>query len=153
MILRALHIATTLLVFLSAGVCSGQSRMTAAELKSMIEGKEPVTVIDVRTLEEYNQGHIPGALPLESIKDLKTFKYEDKVVLYCNTGRRSQAALKLFSDNGIEAVDLEGGIKAWAASGGNVVAGPFRDVSDYPKSFEIPKGVCEPGEPSMEIGR
>lgn len=153
MISKAAHIALILFVFLAAAAYAGPSRLTVAELKSMVENKEPVTMIDVRTLEEYNQGHIPGAVPIESIKDLKAFKYEGRVVLYCNTGRRSQTALRLFKDNGIEAADLEGGIKAWKEAGGNVVAGPFRDVADYPRAFEIPKGVCEPGEPSMEIGR
>lgn len=150
MVFKVLYIAFISL-FLAAKAYSAPSSITAAELKSMIERDEPVTIIDVRSIEEFNVGHIPEAVPVESIKDLKSLRYEGRVVLYCNTGRRSKKALDLFAENGIPAVDLEGGIKAWAAAGGNIVAGPYRDLSEYPKTFEIPKGVCEPLKPAMEI--
>lgn len=150
MVFKALYIAF-ISIFLAATAYSGTSRITASELKSMLEKNEPVTIIDVRSLEEFNEGHIPGAVPVGSAGDLKSLRYEGRVVLYCNTGRRSEQALKLFAENGIPAVDLEGGIKAWESVGGNIVAGPYRDISEYPKTFEIPKGVCEPLEPAIEI--
>lgn len=143
---------TSLLIFFAAMAFAGPLNITAKELKSMTEGKETALIIDVRTIEEFNEGHIPGAVPLESVRDLKALSNETRVILYCNTGRRSEKAMELFLEKGIAAVELEGGIKAWVAAGGNVVAGPYRDISDYPKTFEIPKGVCEPHEPAIKIG-
>ena len=50
-------------------------------------------------------------------------------------------------------MELEGGIRAWVDAGGNVVAGPYKTMSDYPGSYEIPTGVCETGDPTMIIGK
>lgn len=135
--------------------CAGDaSRISAGQLKAMMEKGEAVTVIDVRTTEEYNDGHIPGSISIHSIPDIKSYHYDGKVVLYCTSGVRSEKALKLFAENGVKNVfDLEWGIKAWASAGGNVVKGPYKEISEYPESFEIPKGVCETKEPTMKIGK
>ncbi len=147
---------SALLTLLSGGygMAGSPQRITAAELKTIIEKKEPVTVIDVRTPEEYSQGHIPGSVSIHAMGDLKSFSYQGRVVLYCASGKRSLKALKVFEEKGVKGVvDLEGGIKAWEAAGGNVVAGPYNDITRYPESYEIPKGVCETKEPAMKMGK
>ncbi|MBI5286216.1 MAG: rhodanese-like domain-containing protein [Deltaproteobacteria bacterium] len=143
------------------------ARITAQELKVITEKGKPITLIDVRTPGEYNKGHIQGAIniPLKEIPTLKEFPYQGKVVLYCTTGVRSSKAKRILEGKGIRrVVDLEGGIKAWKKVGGKVVTtlGASSKTADeelpimsgYPRSFQVPKGVCEQGiEPSLTFGR
>lgn len=140
--------------------CANESaRITASELKTMIEKGEKVTLIDVRTPEEYNDGYIPGAIniPLDKIPEIKDFPYQGKIVVYCRAGVRSLKAKKIFDEKGYKGIkDLEGGINAWIKIGGKTIK-PQKpstqkepDNSSYPKEFIVPKGVCEQGiEPAM----
>jgi len=133
----------------SAGVLS----ITAGELKTMMVKGEPLTLIDVRTPEEYSEGHIPGSVSIHGIPDIEKFHYVGKVVLYCTAGVRSKKAMHLFSDKGIETIDLKDGINGWIAEGGSVVAGPYKEIMQFPEAYEIPRGVCEPKEPAMKMGQ
>lgn len=125
-IMRARNVFFLMVVFLfaAAQVCAaGHKKITARELISVVEADdEPVTLIDVRTPEEYGQGHIPGAIlvPLDTIKDLKKLPGSDgRVIIYCRSGKRSLAAIGILADKGITAVEeLEGGINAWKEAGG-----------------------------------
>lgn len=97
-------------------------KVTASELISIMEAREAVTLIDVRTPEEYGQGHIPGAVlvPLDTIKEIKKLPgSEGRVIIYCRSGKRSLTAIGILADKGITSVEeLEGGINAWKAAGG-----------------------------------
>jgi hypothetical protein len=62
--------------------------VTLQQLKGMIERKEQVLVVDVRTDYEYNEGHIPGSvnIPSHRMKDLQALLPKDKtypIVFYC----------------------------------------------------------------------
>jgi len=129
--------------------------ITADELLSIIERREEVTLIDVRTPEEFEDGHIPGGilLPLATLREGGDIPSGGNVILYCRSGVRSAKARRILAERGVAPLmELEGGIRAWAAAGGNVVAGPYKTMSDYPGRFEIPTGVCETEEPAMIIG-
>ena len=146
-----------LLLLAPAGVRSDSPRdkITAEELIATLDRDAEVTVIDVRTPEEFETGHIPGSIsmPLAAIGDGEGIPAGGVVVLYCATGVRSRKALKMLSRNGADAlVELEGGIRAWVEAGGNVVVGPTMAMSGYPARFQIPKGVCEVNDPLMEVG-
>jgi rhodanese-related sulfurtransferase len=143
----------------------GTEGVNAAELKSMIDNGEDLTIIDVRTPEEYNGGHIPGSIsvPINTIKDFETLPYDGKVVLYCTAGVRSSKASKIFASKGVEELmDLKGGIRAWEKSGGEVItdkdaAFDKEEEIEYftglPKGATVPRGVCEIDyAPSMVIG-
>ena len=77
-------------------------------------------LLDVRTIEEYEQGHIPGAL-LADITRPETFQAKvdtlDKkktYLLYCRSGKRSAAAMKKMSEMGFtKLAHLEGGFSNW----------------------------------------
>ncbi len=141
-------------------------RLSAPELKAIMDNGDAVTVIDVRTPEEYRQGHIPGSIsvPLDTIKDLEAVSYEGNVVLYCTAGVRSKKASKMFAAKGlVDLMDLKGGIKDWTRAGGELVTAekeaPAKQAEeDYfftgmPPGATVPKGVCEIGiDPSMDIG-
>lgn len=80
------------------------------------------TVIDVRTPSEFQKGHIEGALLIdynshdfaEKVSNLDKSK---KYIVYCRSGNRSGKGLSAFSNAGLDAKHLEGGIISWEKAG------------------------------------
>lgn len=87
------------------------------EVKEIIDNYsdyENVTIIDVRSSSEYHNGHIEKAinLPLDIIENIDVSR-KNKIIVYCQSGRRSnQAAIKLIG-LGYEKVYDMGGIENW----------------------------------------
>ena len=92
-------------------------KITSDEAKKMMESEKTI-VVDVRTTEEYNEGHIPNAvsIPLETIENEAEEKLKNKddlILVYCRSGRRSrEAALKLIEKGYTNVIDF-GGIQDW----------------------------------------
>lgn len=91
--------------------------ITTEEGKKMID-EEEVKVVDVRTKEEYESGHIPGAIliPNETISENLPQELPDlkeKIVVYCRSGRRSDEAAKKLADLGYENIFDMGGLNDW----------------------------------------
>ena len=89
-------------------------------LKRVIEGG--VTVLDVRPVDEYRTGHIPGALsvPLGHLKELLSKLPKDQeIVAYCRGpyGLLAIQAVEMLREQGFEAIRLEEGIQDWRAMG------------------------------------
>ena len=89
------------------------------EAASLLE-REGTIVLDVRTQEEYDGGHLPGAacLPVETMADGDlSVLLPDKqapLVVYCRTGHRSADAAQILTELGYaDITDLSGGILAW----------------------------------------
>lgn len=77
-------------------------------------------LIDVRTPEEFAAGHIEGAIniPVESIAmRLDEIPEDEKVVLYCRSGNRSNQAAAILDDAGYPQIYDLGGIIDWTAEG------------------------------------
>ncbi|WP_414828336.1 rhodanese-like domain-containing protein [Alteromonas sp. H39] len=80
-------------------------------------------LIDVRSKEEYNQGHIPGAvnMPHDQIQSYldELDGWQDKpVIVYCRSGRRAQLAMKVLEDLKFTSLrSLEGDMLGWSESG------------------------------------
>ena len=95
-------------------------RVDVAEFKEFIANPD-VQLVDVRTAEEYNAGHIPGSINIDVLKGheelASTLDPERPVALYCRCGRRSENAgwvlEKAFFRN---VVDLKGGYNEWVES-------------------------------------
>jgi rhodanese-related sulfurtransferase len=96
---------------------------TAEEFESNIEGE--YLLLDVRTQEEYDEGHIEGStlIPVGELGDRldEISNYKDKKVLvYCRSGNRSVTASNILINNGFTQVhNLLGGIGAWNSYKGN----------------------------------
>jgi rhodanese-related sulfurtransferase len=76
-------------------------------------------VVDVRTADEYADGHIAGALhvPLDRIAFLLDELPAGQVIAVCSMGNRSRRGAETFARLGRTAFSLRGGTKAWAAAG------------------------------------
>lgn len=77
-------------------------------------------LIDVRNVDEYVGGHIPGAqlLPLHDLDDRLTELPSGRPLhIVCKSGARSTAAVKNLRERGIDAISVAGGTDSWIASG------------------------------------
>ena len=94
-------------------------QITAEEAKSMMEEQPDAVILDVREQDEYDAGHIPGAvlLPVDTINEetaASVIPEKDTVVLvYCRSGNRSKTASKALVDLGYTQIYEFGGIKDW----------------------------------------
>ncbi|MDE6272129.1 MAG: rhodanese-like domain-containing protein [Muribaculaceae bacterium] len=86
-----------------------------------------VQLLDVRTPEEFAEGHIQGAVNIDIYDPDFLRKAEtalDKsrpVAVYCRSGRRSEEAAGMLFREGYNVVNLEGGILAWIEWGRPIV--------------------------------
>ncbi|MBI2400518.1 MAG: rhodanese-like domain-containing protein, partial [Deltaproteobacteria bacterium] len=116
-------------LFSAATDSIGAERITAQELKAMIDAKENVVLIDVRTPQEHKEAHIPGSIlmPLDTLGSVDKLPGNGKHIIYCRSGKRSLTAIDILSAKGFKNLtDLKGGIIAWTTIGGPVVSGQSR---------------------------
>ena len=82
-------------------------------------------LVDVRERVEWDAGHAPQAvlLPLSQLgAHLEELPREGRVVVVCRSGNRSQSVVAYLVGNGVDAVNLTGGMNAWRDAGGELVA-------------------------------
>ena len=92
--------------------------ITAEEAKQIMDSSEGYIILDVRTQEEYDQGHIPGAIliPNTEIEVRAEEELTDKdqlILVYCRSGRRSKLAAEILVELGYTNVKEFGGIIDW----------------------------------------
>ena len=88
------------------------------DIEKIMNENENYIILDVRTIEEYNDGHIPGAIciPNETIDENVVSKLPDKeqlILIYCRSGNRSKQATKKLKDLGYLNLIEFGGIIDW----------------------------------------
>lgn len=94
-------------------------RITSEKAKAMIEEQGYLVILDVRNQDEYDRGHIPGAvlLPLRSIDELSAAEViptkDTSVLVYCQSGGRSKTAAKTLVGLGYTQIYDLGGIVNW----------------------------------------
>ena len=93
-------------------------RLSAKEAKARLDSGDPLVLLDVRTREEFDSGHISGALclPVESIGSEAPAELTDRnaeILIYCRSGRRSAEAAKKLTKLGYTNVCAFGGIQDW----------------------------------------
>ena len=92
--------------------------ITAEEAKEIMDSREGYVILDVRTQEEYDQGHIPGAvlIPNTEIEAQAEALLTDKnqlILVYCRSGRRSKQAAEILVELGYTNIYEFGGILDW----------------------------------------
>ena len=93
-------------------------RLSMEEARHALDGGAARPVVDVRTQEEFDGGHIPGArlLPVDTIASAAPEALPDlqaELWLYCQSGRRSAAAGRALLAMGYQQVRDLGGIGGW----------------------------------------
>jgi rhodanese-related sulfurtransferase len=105
--------------------CSAQPKsvLTADEFEKNMSGSVSVQILDVRSSEEYNSGHIKNALladwrdPLEFNRRIGFIDKDKPVYVYCLGGGRSSAAAAKMREIGYQQVfELQGGMNAWKSA-------------------------------------
>lgn len=100
---------------------SAVTTIQPAELYERLQNDDSLTVIDVRSANEYAGGHIAGArlLPLPNIRQRSNELPNDQpIVCVCRSGARSQAACEQLAAMGFEnTLNLTGGMIGWQRAG------------------------------------
>jgi rhodanese-related sulfurtransferase len=104
--------------------------ISVQQAKEMIDSGG-VFILDVRTQEEYDAGHINGSvrIPVQDIKvkeeldkELTKIPRDRKILVYCRTGVRSAQASQVLVNNGFtEVYSMKGGITDWTKAGYEVI--------------------------------
>jgi len=93
-------------------------QITAEDAKKIMDSGEDCIILDVREQDEYNEGHISGAIlnPYTEIENKADEKLPDKdklILVYCRSGRRSKIAAQSLADLGYTNIKEFGGIIDW----------------------------------------
>ena len=102
----------------SDGGSATYEQISGAEAKALMDSESGYIIIDARTQEEYDQGHIPGAIliPEYEIADRAEKELPDKdqlILVYCRSGRRSKIAAEELVKLGYTNIKEFGGIIDW----------------------------------------
>ena len=92
--------------------------ITAPEAKTIMDTEEGYVILDTRTREEYDQGHIPGAIQISHDEIMKKAEEvltdKDQLIqVYCRSGRRSKIAAEALVELGYTNIKEFGGIIDW----------------------------------------
>lgn len=94
------------------------NEITYSEVKKIMQSKEDVYIIDVRSTQEYKEGHLPNSINIsvyeienkieEYVKDKNTV-----IIVYCQMGSRGRNAMQKLEKNGYSNVyNLKGGLNS-----------------------------------------
>ena len=124
------NILTIIILFLQC--CSGTTQETILErvdntrFEKLLQNKN-TQLIDVRTLDEYKQGHIESSQLIDFSKntfsdEMSAFDKEKPILIYCAGGGRSGRASNILKDLGFrEIYDLKAGINGWIGDSKKIV--------------------------------
>lgn len=99
-------------------VKTAYQKISAQEAKKIIDEQKGYIILDVRTQEEFDEGHIENAvlIPDYEIESKASLELSDKnvqILVYCRTGRRSAIAAQKLFEMGYTDVKDFGGIVDW----------------------------------------
>ncbi len=94
--------------------------ITAEQVHTILERKDDVLLLDVRTPQEFNGalGHLPNAqlIPVQELEsrfeELEPYK-DKEIVVYCRSGNRSSRAVTFLSQQGFKVKNMTGGMLEW----------------------------------------
>jgi len=109
-----------------AAALTAFSNVNVDEFQALIADSS-MQLLDVRTPEEYDEGHIAGAT-LVDVNDssfieraVAVLDKQRPVAVYCRSGRRSARAANLLVAQGFQVTNLNGGVMAWRDAGKSLV--------------------------------
>ena len=111
---------------LSLFSCKGYKDLSVSEFEAMLTQDQTAQLVDVRTPEEFAEGHIGGAINIDwkadgfAEKAAATIAMDRPVMVYCRSGRRSAEAAAVLDGLGYKTYNMKGGILAWKDGGKRV---------------------------------
>ena len=98
----------------------------AKQAKTLIENDDNITLLDVRTITEYKEGHLRDAtlIPVQALSQNLGMLKQDKnkkILVYCRTGNRSVSASRILEKNGFTPINIKGGILSLQSVGLEIV--------------------------------
>lgn len=108
--------------YMIENVCDGVLKQWHIEDADSIVSRKDVTLLDVRTPEEFKMGHIEGFLniPVDELREgLSKLDKGKPVYVICQSGLRSYIASRILAGNGYEAYNFSGGYRFYAAVKGD----------------------------------
>ena len=121
--------AVVSVVFILMSSCTiGQTKndIELAEFEKKM-ASEKYLLVDVRTAEEFSDGHIEGALNIDYFSatfsdEISQLGLEKSALVYCRSGNRSDKSMRIMYDLGFKEVyNLIGGIKGWKAKNNTLI--------------------------------
>ena len=106
--------------------CNAQSEgFKSLSVEEYAKAIEDTTIVrlDVRTAEEYADGHIENTLNIDVLKDdfqekaLITLPKDKTIAVNCRSGKRSKNAAKILVKNGYKVIELDEGYNGWVSKG------------------------------------
>ena len=106
--------------------CNAQSEgFKSLSVEEYAKAIEDTTIVrlDVRTAEEYADGHIENTLYIDVLKDdfqekaLITLPQDKTIAVNCRSGKRSKNAAKILVKNGYKVIELDEGYNGWVSKG------------------------------------
>ena len=100
---------------------SDYGNVDVAEARDLMGEKAGLVILDVRTVSEFDSGHLEGAIniPIDELSGrLSELNKDDELLVYCRTGNRSTTAVGILRENGYDQIyHMYGGIVAWNSAG------------------------------------
>lgn len=92
----------------------------------LLENDNNVTLLDVRTIQEFKEGHLRDAtlIPVQALAENLGMLKQDKnkkIIVYCRTGNRSVSASRILEENGFTPLNVKGGILDLQSAGVEVI--------------------------------
>lgn len=131
MVLKSIYFMFFVCVFLFGMMaCSSKPKdkftnLSSDEFERLIEDRN-VQRLDVRTVAEYSEGHIPGSININILDDNFSSAADEvldkslPVAVYCKSGRRSRNAARLLVKKGYTVFNLDKGILNWIDLGKDI---------------------------------
>ncbi len=118
-------ILSLLLAVFGLTTACGQQNFENTDVEGFAKliASDNVVLLDVRTAEEYAEGHLDGAVLIDQKqsdfveKAVATLPKDKTIAIYCRSGRRSASAAGKLADKGYRVVNLKGGILGWQEAG------------------------------------
>ncbi|MFT5755041.1 MAG: rhodanese-related sulfurtransferase [Flavobacterium sp.] len=122
--MKNIFLSLSVLVLMACSCVKQQEGVNLVDSNKFEEQMKESTsqIVDVRTSDEYTEGHIVNAVNMDVTSDdfeskIVSLDKEKPVMVYCKSGGRSAKAAAILRDNGFKQVyDLDGGMIGWNAA-------------------------------------